>query len=62
MRFVSEERDETFPYKYNTKVISVQSKGIQYPYAEMRKLGVGEGRYFEESGRTELWSINKCDC
>jgi putative ABC transport system permease protein len=49
VRFVSAERDETLPYKYGTKVISVSSKGIQYPYAEMRKLAVENGRYFEES-------------
>lgn len=49
VRFVSAERDETLPYKYGTKVISVQSKGIQLPYGEMRKLTVENGRYFEES-------------
>jgi putative ABC transport system permease protein len=49
VRFVSAERDEVLPFKFNTKVISVQSKGIQFPYAEMRRLAVANGRYFEES-------------
>jgi putative ABC transport system permease protein len=49
VRFVSAERDEVLPFKFNTKVISVQSKGIQFPYAEMRRLGIANGRYFEES-------------
>src|SRR3569832_398755 len=49
VRFVSAERDEALPFKYNTKVISVQSKGIQFPYNEMRRLQISDGRYFEES-------------
>jgi putative ABC transport system permease protein len=49
VRFVSAERDEVLPFKFNTKVISVQSKGIQFPYAEMRRLAIANGRYFEES-------------
>jgi putative ABC transport system permease protein len=49
VRFVSAERDEVLPFKFNTKVISVQSKGIQFPYAEMRRLSIANGRYFEES-------------
>jgi len=53
VRLVSAEWDDAVAYKYGDKVISVQSKAIQYPYGEMRKLNVAEGRYFEESDFTE---------
>jgi len=53
VRLVSAEWDDPLPYKYGDKVISLQSKGIQYPYGEMRKLTIAEGRYFEESDFTE---------
>ena len=42
-----------FPYKYGDRVVTVSSKAVQYPYGEMRKLHVAEGRYFEESDFTE---------
>jgi len=35
------------------RVVTVQSKAVQYPYGEMRKLNVAEGRFFEESDFTE---------
>ena len=53
VRMVSAEWDDPFPYKYGDRVVTVQSKAVQYPYGEMRKLKVGEGRYFEESDFTE---------
>ena len=53
VRLVSAEWDDGVAYKYGDKVISVQSKAIQYPYGEMRKLNIAEGRYFEESDFTE---------
>jgi putative ABC transport system permease protein len=53
VRLVSAEWDDAVAYKYGDKVISVQSKAIQYPYGEMRKLNVAAGRYFEESDFTE---------
>jgi putative ABC transport system permease protein len=53
VRLVSAEWDDAVAYKYGDKVISVQSKAIQYPYGEMRKLNVAEGRYFEDSDFTE---------
>ena len=53
VRLVSAEWDGDLPYKYGEKVISIQSKAIQYPYGEMRKLNVAEGRYFEESDFAE---------
>ena len=53
VRMVSAEWDDPFPYKYGDRVVTVQSKAVQYPYGEMRKLRVAEGRYFEESDFTE---------
>ena len=53
VRLVSAEWDDDLPYKYGDKVISVQSKAVQYPYGEMRKLNIAEGRYFEDSDFTE---------
>jgi putative ABC transport system permease protein len=52
-RLVSAEWDDGLPYKYGSKVITISSKAIQYPYGEMRKLNVAEGRYFEELDFTE---------
>ena len=53
VRLVSAEWDDAVAYKYGDRVISVQSKAMQYPYGEMRKLNMDEGRYFEESDFTE---------
>jgi len=53
VRLVSGEWDDPIAYKYGDKVISVQSKAVQYPYREIRKLNIGEGRYFEESDFAE---------
>ena len=39
----------SFPYKYGDRVVTVSSKAVQYPYGEMRKLHIAEGRYFEEA-------------
>jgi putative ABC transport system permease protein len=53
VRLTSAEWDGDLPYKYGDKVISIQSKAIQYPYGEMRKLNIAEGRYFEEADFAE---------
>jgi putative ABC transport system permease protein len=53
VRLVSAEWDDPLALKYGDKVISVQSKAVQYPYREMRKLNIAEGRYFEESDFSE---------
>ncbi len=53
VRLVSAEWDDPVAYKYGDKVISVQSKAVQYPYGEMRKLNMADGRYFEESDFTD---------
>jgi putative ABC transport system permease protein len=53
VRLVSAEWDDPLAFKYGDKVISVSSKAVQYPYREMRKLNIAEGRYFEESDFSE---------
>jgi putative ABC transport system permease protein len=53
VRLVSAESDDAVAYKYGDRVISIQSKAMQYPYGEMRKLHVAEGRYFEDSDFAE---------
>jgi len=53
VRMVSAEWDDPVAYKYGDRVVTVQSKAVQYPYGEMRKLNVAEGRFFEESDFTE---------
>ena len=53
VRLVSAEWDDPVAFKYGDRVVSVQSKAMQYPYGEMRKLNINEGRYFEESDFTE---------
>jgi putative ABC transport system permease protein len=46
---VSAEDDEVYGFKYGNRVISVNTKSVQFPYGEMRRLTVDEGRYFEEA-------------
>lgn len=53
VRLVSAEWDDDFPFKFGDRIVSVQTKAVQYPYGEMRKLKVAEGRYFEEADSTE---------
>ena len=53
VRMVSAEWDDNFGYKYGDRVVTVSTKAVQYPYGEMRKLNIGEGRYFEESDFSE---------
>ena len=53
VRLVSAESDDAVAYKYGDRVISIQSKAMQYAYGEMRKLHLAEGRYFEDGDFTE---------
>ncbi len=53
IRLVSAEWDDNFAYKYGDRVVTVSSKAVQYPYGEMRKLHVTEGRYFEDGDFAE---------
>ncbi|HWR13609.1 MAG TPA: ABC transporter permease [Terriglobales bacterium] len=50
---VSAEHDDILGFKFNNRMVSVQTKAIQYPYGKMRRLDVEEGRYFEESDFVE---------
>jgi putative ABC transport system permease protein len=47
LKAVSSETDDAFSFKYGAKVVNIQSKAIEYPYGEMRRLKVAQGRYFE---------------
>jgi putative ABC transport system permease protein len=46
---VSGERDSNYGFKRGNKIVSVSVKNIQLPYAEMRKLRMADGRYFQEA-------------
>jgi putative ABC transport system permease protein len=50
---VSAEYDDNLPIKSGNRVVSVQSKAIEYPYGTIRKLVVDDGRYFEEGDFVE---------
>ena len=47
LKAVSRETDDSFSIKYGAKAVTIQSKAIDLPYGEMRKLDVETGRYFE---------------
>jgi putative ABC transport system permease protein len=53
LKAVSSETDDSFGFKYGSKVVTIQSKAIDFPYGGMRKLNVGQGRYFEPSDFTD---------
>lgn len=53
LRAVSSESDDAFSFKYGAKVVNIQSKAIEYPYGEMRRLKVEDGRYFEPADFTD---------
>ena len=44
---VSRETDDSFGVKYGPKLVTIQSKAIDLPYAGMRSLNIDQGRYFE---------------
>lgn len=46
VRAVSAENDSSFGYKVGTRVVSIQTRGVELPYGEMRKLQIEDGRYF----------------
>ena len=50
---VSRETDDGFSIKYGPKVVNIQSKAVDLPYGEMRRLDVEEGRYFEAADFSE---------
>jgi len=45
---VSAESVTDFGFKYGTRVVSIQTRGVEYPYAAMRKIFAAEGRNIEE--------------
>jgi putative ABC transport system permease protein len=46
VRAVSAECDSNFGYKFGTRVVSIQTRGVELPYGEMRNLPIDDGRYF----------------
>jgi len=53
VRAVSAEVDRDFGFKLGTRVVSVQVRGVEMPYGQMRKLDIDDGRYFNESDFVE---------
>ena len=53
LKGVSGEIDNDEGYKFGDRMISIMTKGIEFPYGSMRKLEVEEGRYFEDSDITD---------
>jgi putative ABC transport system permease protein len=49
VRAVSGEIDRDFGFKIGTRVVSLQVRGVDMPYGQMRKLDLADGRYFNES-------------
>src|ERR1700689_1735395 len=49
IRAVSGEIDRDFGFKIGTGVVSLQVRGVDLPYGQMRKLILDDGRYFNES-------------
>jgi putative ABC transport system permease protein len=48
LRAVSAESCSDFGYKIGTRVVSIQTRGVELPYGQMRKLDIEDGRYFNE--------------
>jgi len=48
IRAVSAESVTYFGFKYGTRVVSIQTRGVEYPYAAMRKIFAAEGRNIDE--------------
>jgi putative ABC transport system permease protein len=53
VRAVSGEIDRDFGFKIGTRVVSVQVRGVDMPYGQMRKLDLADGRYFDETDFTD---------
>ncbi len=48
IRAVSAESCSDFGYKVGTRVVSIQTRGVELPYGQMRRLALEDGRYFNE--------------
>jgi len=53
VRAVSAEVDRDLGFKRGTRVVSLNVRGVELPYGQMRKLDLDEGRYFNESDFSE---------
>ena len=53
VRAVSAEVVRDFGFKLGTRVVSLQVRGVEMPYGQMRKLDIDDGRYFSESDFVE---------
>ena len=53
VRAVSAEVDRDFGFKVGTRVVSVQVRGVEMPYGQMRRLDIDDGRYFNENDFVE---------
>ena len=49
IKAVSAESVTDFGFKAGTRVVSIQTRGIEFPYAAMRKIQTSEGRNIEEA-------------
>ena len=49
IRAVSAESVTDFGFKAGTRIVSIQTRGVEYPYAAMRKIQAADGRNIEES-------------
>src|SRR5260370_7316674 len=49
VRAVSAEIDRNFGFKLGTRVVTIQVRGVEMPYGQMRKLTLEDGRYFDEA-------------
>ena len=49
VRAVSAEIDRDFGFKLGTRVVTIQVRGVEMPYGQMRKLTLEDGRYFDEA-------------
>jgi putative ABC transport system permease protein len=53
VRAVSAEVVRDFGFKVGTRVVSLQVRGVEMPYGQMRRLDIDDGRYFSESDFVE---------
>jgi putative ABC transport system permease protein len=53
VRAVSAEVDRDLAFKRGTRVVSLNVRGVELPYGQMRKLDIEDGRYFNENDFTE---------
>ena len=49
IRAVSAEVSQNFGVKRGTRVVSIEVRGVEMPYGQMRRIDVEDGRYFNES-------------